>query len=362
MILSPTPSNDCYGQKGLFPIALFIFALIAIAFLTHLIYFATGVGTTALESFYVGSEVEQSVFAALQSILGSSPKIGRAFSVVFAITGLVLMARLCAVWTGDALVGAVMPLGMILFPQAAFVFALATPHALLMLLTMIGLSAPTWSVVRDERFGALLAGSTSSAMVFLDPTGLGLAVAILIFACSERQNRTFVFWLLSTFICVSLILLLWFPISFFSAQPTGLIEAQAFTVQTGVWQGFAMLWVALAFSVIALISSKSLRLKIGDRSVRRSVILGASFFIAFGWLMFWLAPAPSDLPIWLVSVLALGVVSALPLVLWVRQVMPSIQSIWIWILLPVVMYSCFWVILGPVNLDAFPYDQIKAES
>ncbi len=360
MTLSPTPSNDSYGQKGLFPIARIILALISIAFLTHLIFFATGVGAVALESFYVGSEAEQSVFAALQSILGSSPLAGRAFSVICAITALFLLARFCAVWTGDALVGAVMPLGIVLFPQVAFVFALATPHALLLLLTMIGLSAPTWSAVHDERFGGLLAGSACSVLVFLDSVGLGLAVAILIFVCSERQNRTFILWLLSVLICVSLLLFLWFPVSFFSTQPTGLIETQALTVQQGVWQGFAMLWVALAFSVMALISSKSLRLKIGNRAVRRSVMLGGSFLIAFGWLMFGLAPAPSDLPIWFIPVLGLGVVSALPLVLWIRLVMPSIQSIWIWILLPVVMYSCFWVILGPINLDAFPYDQIEA--
>ena len=44
-----------------------------------------------------------------------------------------------------------------------------------------------------------------------------------------------------------------------------------------------------------------------------------------------------------------------PLIFWVRHVMPQVKSLGAWIVFPVVMYSCFWAILGPVDPGKFPY-------
>ncbi|MBT7451274.1 MAG: hypothetical protein HN793_10630 [Rhodospirillaceae bacterium] len=344
--------------------ALIIFGLIALAFLTHLGFFAIGVGPTDLEAFYVeasaGSSVYGSVQTLLQSLFGDSIVVGRAFSVICAMTGLVLLARLCASWTGDVIVGAVMPLGLLMFPQAAFVFALATPHALMMLLTIVGLMAAT-RVSEGRPFVApMQVGGVCGVLIFLDPAGLGIAAGIVAFVILERRDRTFLTTLVAMVIIVGLVLSLLFPIPLSAELPSGLVETRALTLQDGLWRGFAMLWVALAFSAVALWRSAALRLSLGDHAVRRSVALGLSFVIATLWLIYGIAPPPADVPVWFTAILVLGVVSALPLVLWIRFVMPSIQSVWIWILLPVVMYSCFWVVLGPINLGAFPYDQIES--
>jgi hypothetical protein len=51
--------------------------------------------------------------------------------------------------------------------------------------------------------------------------------------------------------------------------------------------------------------------------------------------------------------------AAWPLVVWVRHAMPQIRSFWAWVAFPVVMYSCFWVVLGPVKSDRFPYTHLQ---
>ena len=56
------------------------------------------------------------------------------------------------------------------------------------------------------------------------------------------------------------------------------------------------------------------------------------------------------------TLLPLGILSTFPLILWSRFVMPKIRSIWVWCLLPVLVYVSFWLILWPIDLEGFPYD------
>ena len=344
------------------PAAWIIFGLITLAFLTHLGFFAIGVGPTDLEAIYVDANAAPSAFGALQMLLrtlfGGTNEAGRVFSMMCATLGVIFLARLCAAWTGDVIIGAVMPLGLLLFPQVAFAFALATPHAFLMLLTIAGLTAATQMSDGKQLAAPIQVGGVCGVLVFLDPAGIGLAAAIVVFVILERRDKTFLTILVATMAIIALSFSLWFPIPLSSSLPFGLVETGSLTFQDGLWRAFAMLWVALALSALALWRSAPLRQRIGSHGVRRSVVLGLSFAISTLWLIYGLAPPPADIPVWFTMVLGLGVMAALPLVLWIRLVMPSIQSIWVWILLPVVMYSCFWVVLGPINLDAFPYDQI----
>lgn len=364
MILNQSNGEKCAAPSGSMPVALSLFGLIALAFLAHLSFFAIGVGSTNIESFYLDADAGSSIYGSLQMLLrtifGDSHVAGRVLSVVCAVIGVIALARLCALWAGDVIVGAVMPLGLIIFPQAAFTFALATPHALLMLLTVFGLAAATRVSDGNQYVAPMQVGSVSVLLMFLEPTGLGLAVAVVAFAGLDRRDRTFLIILLATMVAFGLLLSLRFPFPQRTSLPGGLDMTQVLTLQDGLGRMFAMLWVALAFSAAALMFSATLRDRIGGRAVGRTVATGLSFAISTLWLVFGIEPRPSDLPVYFTAVLVLGVVSALPLVLWIRLVMPKIQSVWIWILLPVVMYSCFWVVLGPINLDAFPYDQIES--
>jgi len=136
--------------------------------------------------------------------------------------------------------------------------------------------------------------------------------------------------------------------------------AQNSIVQDGFLRSFSMLWLALFFSAFALWRSEALRLKMGPSNVRRSIRAGVAFLISLVWWALQSTPLDADPRVSFHAVLILGVLASLPMVLWMRFVMPSIQSVWVWILLPVVMYSCFWVVMGPIDLSGFPYDQISA--
>ncbi|NKB43782.1 MAG: hypothetical protein GKS03_05835 [Alphaproteobacteria bacterium] len=364
MTLSQSTDKQNTVLAGSMPAARVIFGLIALAFLIHLGFFAIGVGPTALEAYYGDAATGSSFYTSLQTLLRAlfvdSIGTGRVFSMMCAMSALVLLARLCASWSGDVVVGAAIPLGVLMFPQTAFTLALATPHALLMLLTVVGFAATRWVGDREKSVAPLSLGVVCVALVFLAPSGLGVAAAIIVFVCFEGRGRTFLAMLAATICVVGFLLSLWFPIPLSASPPFGLVETNVLTLQDGLWRAFAMLWVALVLSAAALLGSVSLRQCIGRDAVRRSMVLGLSFAVSLLWLIFGVASPPADLPVLFTAVLVLGVVAALPLVLWVRLVMPSIQSVWIWILLPVLMYSCFWVVLGPINLAAFPYDQIEA--
>jgi hypothetical protein len=341
-------------------VARVLLVLIGGVFLAHLLYFALGTPFTALEAVSAEGGTAYLFLRGVSSAAAGSDAVmvGRGFSILCALTGLILLARLCETWSGDAVIGAALPVGFILFPPTAFTFAMATPHALLMVLSVIGLRAATVRNNRPEIWSAMKVGGVSGFLPFLDPTGFGLSGALLMVAWAEHRSvrQALVSGALAA--SVMALLMLVFPLSPLAALSSGLVERGVTTIENGLFLSFAMLWVALIFSVAALALSKSLRQSIGSTAVRRSVVLGAAFVLTFLWLIFGAAQRPADYPITFNTILVFGLVAALPMVMWIRLVMPAIRSVWIWILLPVVMYSCFWVILGPIDLAGFPYNQI----
>jgi len=117
---------------------------------------------------------------------------------------------------------------------------------------------------------------------------------------------------------------------------------------------YAMIWVGTLMSALAL-RSTTVRQELGTVGI----VCAVGGFAIFALFTF-LAPAlgiwqPAEMTTALTYVFPLGVLGFMPLIVWVRRVMPTVKSIVAWIAFPVIMYSCFWVVLGPVKTDRYPY-------
>lgn len=357
---------DRPGISGSSTVALILFGAITLTFVGHILFFATGVGSHAFEALYLNNPTVAPTYAIIfdlwQACFGSSEFAGRLLSVACAVITVVALARVCVAWSGDYISGAVMPLGLVLFPQTAFTFALSTPHALLSAVFMLGVMYGTKRDQSQTNIAAIIVGVVCGLLPFLDTSGFGLSLGIFIVALVSVDGRDKSFLSRSIGVAVALLVA---QSLFYSMLPLQSFEldwrvAQSSIIQDGIVQPFSMLWLALCFSVFALWRSEALRLKMGPSSVRRSVRVGLAFLISLVWWALQSTSWSLDPRASFNAVLVLGVLASLPMVLWIRFVMPSIQSVWVWILLPVVMYSCFWVIMGPIDLSGFPYDQLAA--
>ena len=333
----------------------------------HTLFFSAGVGSNAFETLYLNNPNVAPAYALIfdlwQACFGPLEFAARSLSVACAVITVAVLARVCVAWSGDYISGAVMPLGLVLFPQTAFTFALSTPHALLSAVFILGVMCATKRDQLGTNISAVIVGGVCGLLPFLDAAGLVPAVVLLIVGVGRDKG----FWVLSASTAFAFLAVQGFfysnPLSDLFALGWGSLGwgvAQNSIVQDGFLRSFSMLWLALFFSAFALWRSEALRLKMGPSNVRRSIRTGAAFLISLVWWALQSTPLSVDPRVSFQAVLVLGVLASLPMVLWMRFVMPSIQSVWVWILLPVVMYSCFWLVMGPIDLSGFPYDQISA--
>lgn len=361
---SSTDSGRDFSPRMLAAIS--IFGVIVLLFFAHMMLFSLTVGANGLESVFQTGAGSDSLYASglrvWQVVFGESSLAARSLSMLAAVLGLGAMALLCSRWADDVVVGAIMPLGFVLFPQTAYAFALAIPYSLLMTLVMLGLFWATVSRDQSDVSIACKLGAVCGLLPFLHPIGFGLSLVVAIAAFMKRQGR--LFFSVYAGLTIATVLALWLiaPMSVPALPVEGSKESLTTVLQSGVLRPFSMLWLALAFSACALWRSEALRKCIGGPAVRRSIVLGAAFFVLVAILVTVPPWEAEDPRVFLNAVIGLGLLATWPLVLWIRFVMPNIQSVWIWILLPVVMYSCFWVVMGPINLAGFPYDQISSPS
>ena len=220
----------------------------------------------------------------------------------------------------------------------------------------MGLDVATLPPHRTGRSSLICVGMLSLALVALDISSAGIAFGLLVMVLL-RSEIIPIFRLMVGLIMVILLglILNTYPASFGDAK--GITYVQPLIIQSPV-MAYLMLWVAIGFSLLALSVSKRLREVLSPQYLRQSIQVMGVFFIALLWLWYQFRSSPADMLAALSGLLSLGVIAVLPMVVWIRRVMPQLRSLPVWILLPVVMYSCFWVILGPIDLNAFPYDQL----
>ncbi len=299
-----------------------IFGAVFLAFAAHLALFLTSVPQTQLEQSLLSEEATSSFYTillqGLGDLTGSPLYAGRILSACCALATLVLVARYGKRISDDEICGTTLPLGFVLFPPLAFIFSQATPHAVLAL----------------------------------------FCIAVVVLVDRLRQSGSSITRLMVGLVCAVLIAV---GLAVLPNTPATRLPGST-SLAAAILQPYAMLWAALGFSLLALIGSKALRNVLMPSGVRHAVMRLGIFALALGWVFFVSGNDPQNLGITFSSVFVFGLLAVLPMVMWIRMVMPRLRSILVWILLPVVMYSCFWVILWPIDLDGFPYDQLELDA
>lgn len=299
------------------------------------------------------------VLATVQALAGHDLVAARALSITLGLIAVVLAYVIGRNVAQDPVCGAGIALLFILFPPLTATYSLATPHSLLatMILAIIaiGMSARTVEPAMGlRRITLVLMMALLSLMAAaVHPVGAVMAMGGLLisgfFAAWSRQ---------------------WFAPAIASALAAiggaylGLAGDAPFEPDVTTWghdsiltaaiMPYAMLWLGAAFGGLALFSP-SVRARLG-RHTAIGCMLGVS--IAIGAVAMALIAGlwlPGQAVTGIGYVFPLAALAMTPAVVWVRWVMPAIRSFWAWVLLPVVMYSCFWVVLGPIAPDRFPY-------
>ncbi len=348
--VSPTKTDG--SRLALIPmiIGVTLFGLFA----AHIALFLFGAQAGLAELGIIESTEEKALYGVLQAawsgLAGSAIETQRVFPAVLACVAFWVLVMAVLQRTGEAVVSAVLPLGMIVFPAAVYEFATVGSASLAVLLSLLGVMAAT----RDHEphwVNGVGLGAVIGVLPFVDGAGAALGAGLVVLALFE--SRPPLFW---GALSVTVFVLVGLFSQMFAFAPQVLAEPHQ---AIGGLREYAMLWVALAVSALALAMSTKLRSMIGPLVVRRGAAALSAVGISIIWLGLSAMTVGLDLSRVLPALLGLALIAAAPFALWIRLVMPAIRSMWIWILMPVLMYSCFWLVLSGIDLSAHPYSELK---
>ncbi|MDX2222536.1 MAG: hypothetical protein SFV21_07300 [Rhodospirillaceae bacterium] len=276
----------------------------------------------------------------------------RGVSVALSALAVVVTVATGRAMLRDAPAGAFAALPMALLPPFTAVAVSATPHPLAILLMALIVQA-------GLRGGVTTLAAAGSALAVIHPLGPGLAVlALAVAGALAGWSRA---WRgAAAFVATMLVGLAFvaFTDVLPRREPGGWQLDLTAAGQGGVTQGLLLpyaLWpVVFVLSGLAL-RSVAVRVRLGPNVVAASVAAMVAAVVAAVGLVL-VVPAGQLLTA-AALIVPLAIPASAPLIAWVRWVMPTVKSLAAWILFPVVMYSGFWVVLGPVEAGRFPYAQ-----
>ena len=299
------------------------------------------------------------LLATIQFFAGSTQETARGLSVVCTLAITLLAFDIGRRATGDPVCGAGLALPFVLFPGLAATHCLATPHALVAMLAL--------AIVHDGGCtddAALPSARRTSSVLKLTLLALGIALlhplggmvggaalGVAGVMCGWTRTR-----LIRTGLAgAAIVAVAATGISGTVPNEPDLAFLGHNTVATAVIMPFAMLWVGIGLGGMALLWSPGVRERLGpggSRACAVSATGAAALLMAAVGLEFW---HPGQALTGMAYVFPLAALGWLPAIVWIRWIMPTIRSFWAWVLLPVVMYSCFWLVLGPIDPLRFPY-------
>ncbi len=358
-----TPSSSISRAEQLTALAIFMVVVVLFAF--YGVYLARSLvplstEMSALELSHSGWTDTISAYALLLkawgAIAGPSLNAARTFSLLAAVASLVMVFHIGRRLSGDPLIAACLTISFVLYPPLVGTLVCATPHAAAMLLSLMVMEVMLTATQRsggDRFIYGCLAGVLASFATLLLPLAAILMPLWLLF-CGAFMSATAIA-LIITFATSAVILLL-------NISPphvdVDLSASGHSTIFTALILPYAMVPVFVLLGSLAACST-TVRSEIGVRwlvvGLAAPVVLGGSLWLAVAW--------GSLMPGQLVTTMGYGIVFTIfapwPLIVWARRVMPQVKSLLAWIVFPVVMYSCFWVILGPVDPGKFPYSHLQ---
>jgi len=282
-------------------------------------YLVNNLAVFPMETAYMdgqGSPLSSTIWRLWAFAFGSDVIVARSLSVLCALVAIGLTYRVGVALCRDHVSAAFLALSYILFPPLVGIFSLATPHALTAVLSLFAVALILKPGSPSKWWRAVVAG-------FL------VLVALLIGVDDVPADN--------------------------------LLGANKSAVLDAVIMPYAMLWVAVLIGFIAL-GNATLRERIGGVGVwvvGTAPTVAIAFLVGFTFIGGWEIGQLSGAVGYVFGVAILGV---LPFILWVRFVMPEVRAMLAWIAFPVIMYSGFWAVLGPIDRESFPYNSLGVES
>ena len=317
-------------------------------------FLAQALPPAALESATQSLAPADAALRALIAALGVAPRSVSVGCVVAVVIATVHLGRRA---TGDTAAGAFLALAWILFPPVLAVQALATPIAPATLLVTVGLAA-LWPVPVGIRGASRVRDAVGAlALMFAALFGAVGAWASLAGVMLMLLLRLRLWTILAPVIGVGLaIAAIGSPGSPFAGDASWVPPDRA-AVMFGAVLPFAMIWVG---SLLGAVASRAAATKY-RLGLRVTWVCRAGPPAFAGLLALAAAGSQAPGPAYLVAgaaFLPIALIGLLPLVAWVRFAMPKIRSMAAWLAFPVIMYCCFWVVLGPITRDRFPFGLI----
>lgn len=285
---------------------------------------------------------------------GAGLTSARMLSVLAVMAAFVLTLRAGRRFGLGGVGSAALALPFVFYPPLVAIYAAAMPHALTVLLALAALEALLGTPVDGKSWilrGAA-AGIFAVVAMSLHPLGwiavtLWLALCAALLAPGQRKAAV-----------VALILAISGAVlaanELWAESELNLGPAGYDSVLRGLLLPFAMVIVTTLLSALAALSAQ-VRAGLGvSRTV--AMVLGPVLAAAILWGLLRLGVLATGQSLSFAALLfPFAIPAAAPLVVWVTRVMPQVKSLAAWIVFPVVMYCCFWVVLGPVKSDRFPY-------
>ena len=321
-------------------------------------FFAEALPPAALESATQSLAPADAALRALMAAAGVAPRSVSVGCVVAVVMATVYLGRRA---TGDMAAGAFLALAWILFPPVLAVHALATPIAPASLLVTVGLAAlwPGPTGIRGVSQGASRVRDAVGALALMFAALFGAvgAWASLAAVMLMLLLRLRLWSILAPVIGVGLAIAAIGSSGSPFAGDASWVPPGRGAVTFGAVLPFAMIWVgSLLGAVASRAAATTYRLGLRVIWVCRA---GPPAFA--GLLALAAAGSEAPGPAYLVAgaaFLPIALIGLLPLVAWVRFAMPKIRSMPAWLAFPVIMYCCFWVVLGPITRDRFPFGLI----
>jgi hypothetical protein len=341
--------------------ALAIFAAVVVLFAFYGMYFARSL--VPLSTEMVALELSQrgwlqttSAYALLLKawsvVAGPTLSAARGLSLLAAVASIVMVFHIGRRLSRDPLVAACLTISFVLYPPLVGTLVCATPHALVMLLSLLVMEIMLNGSQRSGADGHIygcLAGVIASLATLMIPL-VAIFMPLWLLVCGALTRATAIALIIA--LATSALMLL---LEIHTPDVDVDLSASGHsTFFTALILPYAMGPVFVLLGSLAACST-TVRAEIG---VRWLIIVLAAPVVVIGSL--WLAVVGGVLTAGqLVTAMGYAVVFAIfapwPLIVWARRVMPQVKSLLAWIVFPVVMYSCFWVILGPIDPAKFPY-------
>ncbi len=354
----PASMGERVTATAVFGAVIVLFAFYGAYFVRTLVPLSTEMAALAIakQGWLETDTAYAIILAGWGMVAGDGLIAARTLSLLAAVAAIVLVFRIGRTLTRDPVTASFLTLSFILYPPLVATLVCATPHALVMLSALAALDLMLSASQRPLRaallYGGLAGIIVSLAMLMVPLGGVLMPLWLVLCAALTAQRHAVAVALVVTVFAAAAMVALGIKATVIDID---LASAGHANILSALIMPYAMVPVTMLLGALTVFSP-TVRGAVGYG--RAITILSAPLAL---YAILWAAVAGGVLASGqLVTAMGYAMVFVIfapwPLIFWVRHVMPQVKSLGAWIVFPVVMYSCFWAILGPVDPGKFPYN------